>query len=58
MHRRDGASSPARAAEGLICSQAGIPPQAASKKFNDAFKAKYGEVKQYAPFFYDAVGIC
>jgi len=45
------------AAEGLICSQAGLPASAASKQFNDAFKAKYGEVKQYAPFFYDAVGL-
>ena len=42
------------AAEGLICSQAGLPREAASKEFNDAFKAKYGDVKQYAPFFYDA----
>jgi branched-chain amino acid transport system substrate-binding protein len=45
------------AAEGLICSQAGLPASAASKQFNDAFKAKYGEVKQYAPFFYDAVNL-
>jgi len=45
------------AAEGLICSQAGLPASAASQQFNDAFKAKYGEVKQYAPFFYDAVGL-
>jgi branched-chain amino acid transport system substrate-binding protein len=45
------------AAEGLICSQAGLPASAASESFNDAFKAKYGEVKQYAPFFYDAVGL-
>jgi branched-chain amino acid transport system substrate-binding protein len=45
------------AAEGLICSQAGLPASAASQSFNDAFKAKYGEVKQYAPFFYDAVGL-
>jgi len=45
------------AAEGLICSQAGLPASAASQSFNTAFKAKYGEVKQYAPFFYDAVGI-
>jgi branched-chain amino acid transport system substrate-binding protein len=29
----------------------------ASKEFQDAFKAKYGEVKQYAPFFFDAAGI-
>jgi branched-chain amino acid transport system substrate-binding protein len=45
------------AAEGMICSQAGLPASAASKGFNDAFKAKYGEVKQYAPFFYDAVNL-
>ncbi len=45
------------AAEGLICSQAGLPASAASKEFNDAFKAKYGEVKQYAPFYYDAVNL-
>ncbi len=45
------------AAEGMICSQAGLPASAASQAFNDAFKAKFGEVKQYAPFFYDAVGI-
>ena len=45
------------ASEGMICSQAGIPTQMASKSFQDAFKAKYGEVKQYAPFFYDATNI-
>src|SRR5436190_5777321 len=45
------------ASEGMICSQAGIPTQMASKAFQDAFKAKYGEVKQYAPFFYDAAKI-
>ena len=45
------------AAEGLICSQAGLPASAASQSFNDAFKAKYGDVKQYAPFFYDAVNL-
>ncbi|HYQ99069.1 MAG TPA: branched-chain amino acid ABC transporter substrate-binding protein [Casimicrobiaceae bacterium] len=45
------------AAEGLICSQAGLPASAASKSFNEAFKAKYGEVKQYAPFFYDSVNL-
>ena len=45
------------AAEGLICSQAGLPTQMASKSFQDAFKAKYGDVKQYAPFFYDAANI-
>jgi branched-chain amino acid transport system substrate-binding protein len=45
------------AAEGLICSQAGLPASAASQTFNDAFKAKYGDVKQYAPFFYDAIAV-
>jgi len=41
------------AAEGFACSQAGLPAVAASKDFQDAFKAKYGEIKQYAPYFYD-----
>jgi branched-chain amino acid transport system substrate-binding protein len=41
------------AAEGLVCSQAGLPREAASKEFAEAFKAKYGEIKQYAPYFYD-----
>ncbi|MBK7742940.1 MAG: branched-chain amino acid ABC transporter substrate-binding protein [Betaproteobacteria bacterium] len=45
------------ASEGLICSQPGIPTQMASKSFQDAFKAKYGEVKQYAPFFYDGANL-
>ncbi len=45
------------AAEGMYCSQAGIPTQMASQEFQKAFKAKYGEVKQYAPFFYDAAKI-
>ncbi|HYC38764.1 MAG TPA: branched-chain amino acid ABC transporter substrate-binding protein [Usitatibacter sp.] len=42
------------AAEGMVCSQAGLPKEAASKEFVDAFKAKYGDIKQYAPYFYDA----
>jgi branched-chain amino acid transport system substrate-binding protein len=41
------------AAEGLVCSQAGLPSQAASKEFVDAFTAKFGPIKQYAPYFYD-----
>jgi len=41
------------AAEGLACSQAGLPAVASSKEFQDAFKAKFGEIKQYAPYFYD-----
>jgi branched-chain amino acid transport system substrate-binding protein len=43
-----------KSAEGLVCSQAGLPREAASKDFVDAFTAKYGEIKQYAPYFYDA----
>ena len=42
------------AAEGLVCSQAGLPREAASKDFVDAYTKKYGEIKQYAPYFYDA----
>ncbi len=42
-----------KAADGMICSQAGIPAQMSSKAFVDAFNAKYGEIKQYAPYFYD-----
>jgi branched-chain amino acid transport system substrate-binding protein len=41
------------AAEGLVCSQAGLPREAASKEFVSAYNAKYGEIKQYAPYFYD-----
>ena len=41
------------ASEGMACSQAGLPAEAASKDFKDAFNAKYGEIKQYAPYFYD-----
>lgn len=43
------------AAEGMICSQAGIPVQAAGKSFTDAYKAKFGiDPILYAPFTYDA----
>ena len=42
------------AAEGMVCSQAGLPREAASKTFVDAYTKKYGEIKQYAPYFYDA----
>ena len=43
------------AAEGLVCSQAGIPVQAAGKKFLDAYKAKFkGDPILYSPFTYDA----
>src|SRR3954454_5236849 len=46
------------ASEGLLCSQAGIPPQAASKKFQEGFKKKFGgEPIIYAPFTYDAANL-
>ncbi len=46
------------AAEGLLCSQAGIPPQAASKKFLDAYKKKFNsEPILYSPFTYDATNM-
>jgi branched-chain amino acid transport system substrate-binding protein len=46
-----------KAAEGMICSQAGIPTQMASKAFVDAFNAKYGEIKQYAPYYFDGANL-
>jgi branched-chain amino acid transport system substrate-binding protein len=45
------------AGEGLACSQAGLPAAAATREFRDAFTAKYGETKLYAPFFYDAANV-
>jgi len=43
------------AAEGLVCSQAGIPVQAAGAKFLEGYKAKFGiDPILYAPFTYDA----
>ena len=45
------------AGEGLACSQAGLPASAASREFRDAFTARYGETKLYAPFFYDATNV-
>ena len=46
------------AAEGLLCSQAGIPPQAADKKFLDAYKKKFNaDPILYSPFTYDAAGM-
>ena len=45
-------------AEGLICSQAGLPVVAASKDFLDAYKAKYNvDPILYAPFTYDAANL-
>ncbi|MEK6211591.1 MAG: branched-chain amino acid ABC transporter substrate-binding protein [Pseudomonadota bacterium] len=46
------------ASEGLICSQAGIPVQAANKEFLNAFKAKFkSDPLIYAPFTYDAANL-
>ena len=46
------------ATEGLLCSQAGIPVAAASKKFLDAFKKRFNaEPIIYAPFTYDAANL-
>ena len=43
------------AAEGLVCSQAGIPVQAAGKKFLEGYKAKFNmEPILYSPFTYDS----
>ena len=45
-------------AEGLVCSQAGIPVQAASKHFLESYKAKFNtEPILYSPFTYDAVNL-
>jgi branched-chain amino acid transport system substrate-binding protein len=43
-----------QAAEGMVCSQAGLPREAADPTFVKDFGAKFGEIKQYAPYFYDA----
>jgi branched-chain amino acid transport system substrate-binding protein len=47
-----------KAAEGLLCSQAGIPPQAADRKFTEAYKKKFNaDPILYAPFTYDAANL-
>ena len=46
------------AAEGLLCSQAGIPPQAADRKFLDAYKKRFStDPILYSPFTYDAANL-
>ncbi len=46
------------AAEGLICSQAGLPVQAANKRFLAAYKTKFNvDPILYAPFTYDAANL-
>src|SRR5438477_3727668 len=47
-----------QSAQGLICSQAGLPVQAASKTFLDTYKAKYNvDPIIYAPSTYDAANL-
>ncbi|HZR02648.1 MAG TPA: branched-chain amino acid ABC transporter substrate-binding protein [Burkholderiales bacterium] len=46
------------AAEGLICSQAGIPAKASSPAFLNAFRARFNaDPIIYAPFTYDAANL-
>ena len=46
------------AAEGLLCSQAGIPVAAADKGFLEAYKKKFNvDPILYAPFTYDAANL-
>ena len=46
------------AADGLLCSQAGLPPQAADRKFLDAYKKRFSaDPIIYAPFTYDAANL-
>ena len=46
------------AADGLLCSQAGIPPQAADRKFLAAYKKRFkADPILYAPFTYDGANI-
>ena len=46
------------ATEGMLCSQAGIPVAAASKKFLDAYKKRFNQDPIiYAPFTYDAANL-
>ena len=46
------------AADGLLCSQAGIPPQAADRKFLAAYKKRFSvDPILYAPFTYDGTNL-
>jgi branched-chain amino acid transport system substrate-binding protein len=47
-----------QAADGLLCSQAGIPPAAADKKFLEAYKKRFNvDPIIYSPFTYDATNL-
>lgn len=41
------------AAEGLYCAMAGLPLEALSQDFRGRFKARFGDVRLYAPYFHD-----
>jgi branched-chain amino acid transport system substrate-binding protein len=46
------------AADGLLCSQAGLPPQAADKKFTEGYKKRFNaDPILYAPFTYDGANL-
>jgi branched-chain amino acid transport system substrate-binding protein len=46
------------AADGLLCSQAGIPPQAADRKFLAAYKKRFNaDPILYSPFTYDGTNL-
>ncbi len=46
------------AAEGMLCSQAGIPVQAANRKFLEAYRARFKmDPVLYGPFTYDAMNL-
>ena len=46
------------AADGLLCSQAGIPPQAADRKFLAAYKKRFkADPILYSPFTYDGTNL-
>ncbi len=46
------------AADGLLCSQAGLPPQAADRKFTEAYKKRFNaDPILYAPFTYDGANL-
>lgn len=46
------------AAQGMVCSQAGLPVEAASKAFLDAYKARFKmDPILYSPFTYDATNL-
>ena len=47
------------ASEGSYCSLPGVPPELMPKgvDFKQRFNAKYGDIQDYAPYAYDAVGV-